>query len=342
MSKKTVSFGEVLLRLSPPGFERLMQSPSLSVSFGGGEANVAVALARFGLDSHLVSRLPDNAVGDAALRAYRAEGVNVDAVSRGGERIGIYFAETGASQRPSLVVYDRAHSAMTELEPDGVPWSEVLRGASWFHTSGITPAIGARAAECTRTALAAARRAGARVSFDLNYRSTLWTKEEAQRVIRPLIHHAHVLIANEQHLTHVLGIRIERTDEISIPHVEALRAGAERVVAEFGVEQVAITLRESLSGSENASSAIFYDSASRTLYRGPRYVVRLVDRIGGGDALAAGLIFALLDGRAPADALRFAVAAGALKQTIVGDFNRVSVAEVECLAAGDESGRVRR
>jgi 2-dehydro-3-deoxygluconokinase len=342
MTKKTVSFGEVLLRLSPPGFERLMQSPSLNVCFGGGEANVAVSLARFGLDSHLVTRVPDNAIGDAAIRAYRAEGVNVDFVSRGGERIGIYFVETGASQRPSLVVYDRAHSAMTELEADAVPWSDVFRGADWFHTSGIVPALGPRAAECTRVALAAARKAGARVSFDLNYRSTLWSEEEAGRVIKPLIQHVQVLIANEQHLTRVLGIPIDRTDEISIPHVEALRAGAERVAAEYGIEQVMITLRESLSASENASSAVLYDAASKTLYRGPRYVVRLVDRIGGGDALAAGLIFSILDGRSPAESLRFAIAAGALKQTIVGDFNRVSVAEVECLAAGDESGRVRR
>jgi 2-dehydro-3-deoxygluconokinase len=341
--KKTVSFGELLLRLSAPGHERLFQSPALEATFGGGEANVAVSLARFGLDSHFVTRLPANPVGDAALRVLRGEGVDVSGIVRGGERIGIYFAESGASQRASLVVYDRAHSAMGSLEAGGLRWRELLHGAAWFHTTGITPALGAGAAEHTRAALAAAREAGATVSLDLNYRRKLWSEAEAQTVMRPLVRGVQVLIANEEDLQTVLGIPIAHTDVTrGRLDVDAYRAAAARAVADFGVEKVAITLRESLSASENGWSALLFDARTGSLHRAPRYLLRLVDRIGGGDSFAAGLIFALLDGRAPEAALRFAVAASALKQSIPGDFNRVSVAEVDRLAAGDESGRVQR
>jgi 2-dehydro-3-deoxygluconokinase len=340
---KTVCFGELLLRLSAPGYERLLQSPALSTNFGGAEANVAVSLARFGLDSHFVSRLPDDAIGDAGLRALRAEGVDIGAVQRGGGRTGLYFVETGASQRASRVLYDRDHSAVTELGPASIRWPDVLRGASWFHTSGITPALRPGLAECTGAALAAAREAGAKVSFDLNFRRTLWSEPEAQRVVRPLMRHVNLLIANEEDLQTVLGASVEHTDVTQARlDVEAYRAAAERAAGAHGVEQVAITLRESLSASENGWSALLYDHASRKVYRSARYVVRLVDRIGGGDAFAAGLIFSLLGGKPREQALEFAVAASALKQTIVGDFNRVSVDEVERLAAGDRSGRVVR
>jgi 2-dehydro-3-deoxygluconokinase len=341
--KKTVAFGELLLRLSAPGNERLFQSPVLTATFGGGEANVAASLAHFGIDSHFVTRLPANAVGEAALRALRAEGVDVAAVQRGGQRMGIYFSETGASQRPSLVVYDRGHSAVSEVDPAAFRWAELLRGASWFHTTGITTALGKPAAECARRAMSAAREAGAMVSFDLNFRRKLWTEEDAREAIRPLLRHIHLLIANEEDLQTMLGV--------SIPHADvgrgrldpaAYRTAAERVVAEHGVAQVAITLRESISASENGWSALLYDASSETLSRAPRYLLRLVDRVGGGDSFAAALIFAILDGRAPEAALAFAVAASALKQTIPGDFNRVSVAEVERLAKGDASGRVLR
>jgi 2-dehydro-3-deoxygluconokinase len=342
-SKKTVTFGEIMLRLSPPGHERLFQSPVLGATFGGGEANVAVSLAQFGLDSHFVTRLPANPVGDAALRALRAEGVHVGSVRRGGRRVGIYFAETGASQRASSVIYDRAHSAMSELEPAEVPWSDVLRGAAWFHTTGITPALGPGPAACTRAALAAARELGAAVSLDLNYRRKLWDEEHARRVMRPLVGHVQLLIGNEEDLQTMLGVPVEHTDvKAGRLDAEAYRAAAERVVAEYGVRQVAISLRESISASENGWSALLYDGSTKTLHRGPRYVVRLVDRIGGGDSFAAGLIFALLDGQAPESALRFAVAASALKQTIPGDFNRVSLDEIRRLAAGNESGRIER
>jgi 2-dehydro-3-deoxygluconokinase len=341
--KKVVAFGEIMLRLSPPGFERFFQSPLLSATFGGGEANVAVSLAQFGLDSYYVTRLPSHAIGDAAVRALRAEGVRTDFIVRGGDRVGIYFAEAGASQRPSTVIYDRAHSAISELKADVVPWDEVMKGAAWFHVTGITPALGENGAAATRTSIAAARRAGARVSVDLNFRKKLWTESQAQSVMRPLMKDVDVVIANEEDLQAVLGVHVEGANVTGAAlNVEGYRAAAERVTREFGPSIVAITLRESLSASDNGWSAILWDGASKTLHHSQRYSVRLVDRIGGGDSFAAGLIYALLDGRAHDAALRFAVAASAIKQTIPGDFNRATVKEVDALAGGDASGRVQR
>lgn len=340
---KTVCFGELLLRLSPPGYERLFQSPTLQATFGGGEANVAVSLAHFGCESHYVTRLPANAIGDAALRALRGEGVRLDHVPRGGERLGIYFAETGASQRASVVVYDRGHSAISQLQPGTVPWDEVMAGAGWFHCTGITPALSATAAACTREALEAARRAGATVSLDLNYRAKLWSPADAQQTMRPLMGFVDLVIANEEDLQSVLGVAVPHADVTGGDlKVEGYHEAAARVVAEFGVKQVAVTLRESRSASENAWSAVLLDAPANVFERSQRYVVHLVDRIGGGDSFAAGLIFGLMSGRDPQSALRFAVAASALKQTIPGDFNRVSVNEVDRLAAGDASGRVQR
>jgi 2-dehydro-3-deoxygluconokinase len=340
---KTVCFGEIMLRLSPPGFERLFQSPVLQATFGGGEANVAVSLAQFGCDSAYVTRLPANPIGDAALRALRAEGVNVEHVVRGGSRLGIYFAETGASQRASTVVYDRAHSAMSELQPGSIPWHDVFEGASWFHVTGITPALGESARACTREAVEAARRAGARISVDLNYRRKLWTEAEAQQAMRPLMPLVDVVIANEEDLQAVLGVEVPHADVTGGSlSVAGYRHAAERVAGEFGVRQVAVTLRESLSASDNAWSAVLLDAGAGTFHQSQRYTVRLVDRIGGGDSFAAGLIYGLAAGWAPEASLRFAVGASALKQTIPGDFNHVSVAEVERLVAGDASGRVQR
>ena len=340
---RVVSFGEIMLRLSPPGFERLFQSPVLSATFGGGEANVAVSLAQFGLDSHYVTRLPSHAIGDSALRALRAEGVHTNHVSRGGTRVGIYFAETGASQRASTVIYDRAHSALSEMPADAVNWDEVFEGAAWFHVSGITPALGEDAAAATRAAVTAARRAGARVSVDLNFRKKLWTQAQAQAVMRPLMREVDVVIANEEDLQSVLGVHVTGADVArGALDVEAYREAAASVTRTLGPSLVAITLRESLSASDNGWSAVLWDSVAQTLHQSQRYTVRLVDRIGGGASFAAGLIYGLVTGRPYADALRFAVAASALKQTIPGDFNRVSVAEVDALAKGDASGRVQR
>jgi 2-dehydro-3-deoxygluconokinase len=340
---KTVTFGEIMLRLSPPGFERFFQSPLLSATFGGGEANVAVSLAHFGLDSVYVTRLPGHAIGDAAVRALRAEGVRTDYILRGGDRLGVYFAESGASQRASAVIYDRAHSAISEMPPGAVDWRAVLKGAAWFHVTGITPGLGPNAAAATAKALAAAREAGAQVSMDLNYRKKLWTPQQARDVVSPMLRDVDVVIANEEDLQSVLGVQIpEANITAGRLNVEAYRDAAALVTRDFGPPLVAVTLRESVSASENGWSAVLWDGASATLHRSQRYVIRLIDRIGGGDSFAAGLIYALLTGRPLQEALRFAVAASALKQTIPGDFNRVSVEEVDRLAGGDASGRIQR
>jgi 2-dehydro-3-deoxygluconokinase len=341
VTAKVITFGELMLRLGPPGFERLLQSPMLVATFGGGEANVAVSLAQFGVDSHYVTRLPQNAIGDAAVRALRAEGVATDLIVRGGSRMGIYFTETGASQRASTVLYDRANSAISEMAADAVDWNRVMNDAAWFHVTGITPALGDRGTAATIAAVAAAKRAGARVSVDLNYRKKLWTQAQAQKTMRPLMRDVDVVIANEEDLQCVLGIEVAGADVTAGSlDVNAYRVAAERVTNELGPSIVAITLRESLSASDNGWSAVLWDG--NTLHRSQRYAVRLVDRIGGGDSFAAGLIYGLLTGRSHDAALRFAVAASALKQTIPGDFNRATVAEVDALAGGDASGRVQR
>jgi 2-dehydro-3-deoxygluconokinase len=341
VTAKVITFGELMLRLGPPGFERLLQSPMLVATFGGGEANVAVSLAQLGVDSHYVTRLPQNAIGDAAVRALRAEGVATDLIVRGGSRMGIYFTETGASQRASTVLYDRANSAISEIPADAVDWDRVMSGATWFHVTGITPALGEKGTAATIAAVAAAKRAGARISVDLNYRKKLWTQSQAQKTMRPLMRDVDVVIANEEDLQCVLGIEVAGADVTSgTLDVDAYRDAAARVTTELGPSMVAITLRESLSASDNGWSAVLWDGT--TLHQSQRYVVRLVDRIGGGDSFAAGLIYGLLSGRPHDATLRFAVAASALKQTIPGDFNRATVAEVDALAGGDASGRVQR
>ncbi len=340
---KVVTFGELMLRLSPPGFERFLQSPTFCATFGGGEANVAVSLAAFGLDSYYVTRLPKHEIGEAAVKALRAEGVRTDFIVRGGDRIGVYYVEAGASQRASNVIYDRARSAISELEPGTVDWAKVFDRADWFHVTGITPALGDRAVVCTRDALDAAKKAGVRVSVDLNFRKKLWTEKRAQEVMRPLMRQVDVVIANEEDIQSVLGLDVPQTD-VTAGHLNL--AGYEKVARqvsnEFGPTLVAITLRESISASDNGWSAALWDHGRSQFVRSQRYDVRLVDRVGGGDSFAGGLIYGLLTGRDPEASLRFAVAASALKQTIPGDFNRVSVAEVDRLAQGDASGRVQR
>jgi 2-dehydro-3-deoxygluconokinase len=341
--KKVVTFGEIMLRLSPPGFERFFQSPALCATFGGGEANVAVSLSHFGLHSVYVTCLPNNAIGDGALRALRAEGVDTTHIARGGSRLGIYFAETGASQRASAVIYDRAHSAISEMAPEAIDWPAVLDGAAWFHVTGITPALGANAAAATARAIESARAGGARVSVDLNYRKKLWPEARAREVMAPMIRNVDIVIANEEDLQSVLGVQVPGTDVTSAQlDLEGFREAAEHVTCDFGPPLVAITLRESTSASDNGWSAVLWEASTKTLHRSQQYEIRIVDRIGGGDSFAAGLIFGLVSGRSSRDALRFAVAASALKQTIPGDFNRVTVEEIDRLAAGDASGRVQR
>jgi 2-dehydro-3-deoxygluconokinase len=333
-----------MLRLSPPGFERFFQSSQLQATFGGGEANVAVSLAQFGCDSYYVTRLPDNPIGDAVLRTLRGEGVRVDYIARGGSRLGIYFAEAGAGQRPSTVVYDRAHSAISEMEPGTMPWACIFKDAAWFHWSGITPALSPLAAECIREAIDAARSAGARISVDLNFRKKLWSQREAQQTMRRLVPQSDLVIANEEDLQCVLGIDVPHADVTNGSlNVDGYRKAAEEVAAAFAVKHVAVTLRESVSASLNGWSAVLLEATTpRAFHQSQHYAVNLVDRIGGGDSFAAGLIFGLLTNRGSEASLQFAVAASALKQTIPGDFNRVSVAEVDRLVAGDASGRVQR
>jgi 2-dehydro-3-deoxygluconokinase len=257
--------------------------------------------------------------------------------------VGIYYAETGASQRASTVLYDRANSSISQMAPDSVNWAGVMQGASWLHVTGITPALGERGTASTARAIAAAKSAGARVSVDLNYRKKLWTEAKAKEVMGPMMRDVDVVIANEEDLQSVLGVHVPGTDVTAGQlNLQGFRQAAEQVTRDFGPAQVAITLRESLSASDNGWSAVFWDAKQKTLHQSQRYSVRLVDRIGGGDSFAAGLIYGLVTGRGEEQALRFAVAASALKQTIPGDFNRVTAQEVEALAAGDASGRVQR
>ena len=343
MSHKVVTFGEIMLRLSPPGFERFFQSPVLGATFGGGEANVAISLAQFGLDSRYVTRVPAHAVGDGALRTLRGEGVNVDHVLRGGERLGIYFAETGASQRASNVIYDRAHASIAGAKPGMFPWADIMADASWFHVTGITPALGPDVAACTREAVdAAAPRAPASASTSTTARNSGRKPRRARRCAcwpRRRTSSSRTKRTSRRRL----GLEVTGTDVVSgTLDVAGYRATAERVAREFGVKQVAITLRESHSASRNGWSAVLWDAAAGAFHQSPHYDITVVDRIGGGDSFAAGLIFGLVTGRTPEASLRFAVAASALKHTIPGDFNRVSVADVDRLAGGDASGRVQR
>ena len=326
--KRVVSFGELMLRLSPPGQERFFQSPQLRTFFGGSEANVAASLAHFGVDSAYVTRLPANAVGHAAVSALRAEGVDVRGVVRGGDRLGIYFVESGTDLRPLRVVYDRAGSAFSQIESGVVDWNAVLRGAEWFHISGITSALGEGPRHSAQQAVEAARSLGVRVSIDLNYRPALWAGRDPVPTIQPLVRDADLLIGNPGAVAAMLGIETAGTRP---EPPEALRQTAERLAGEFGIGRVALTRRETLSASEHGWSAALYVASADELHVSRRYQVRVVDRVGGGDSFVAALLFALLDGRTDESSLEFAVAASALKLTIPGDFNRVSVEEVERL-----------
>ena len=341
---KVVTLGEIMLRLSTPGFTRFVQAQSFDATYGGGEANVAVALAGYGLESYFVSKLPTHEIGQAAVNHLRRFGVSDRFVVRGGERVGMYFLETGASQRPSKVIYDRAEAAVTTLTPEELDLGAVFEGARWFHFTGITPALGETARRTIVAAAEAAKRAGATVSCDLNFRKKLWTVDEARATMRPLMEHVDVCIANEEDADKCLGMTAGATD---VHGAELDEDGyfrlAERLKAEFDFEAVAITLRESFSASRNGWSAILHDDRDcATPVRSTRYDIQIVDRVGGGDSFASGLIAGLLQKDDTREALEFAVAASCLKQTIPGDFNLVTRAEVDALAAGDGSGRVQR
>ncbi len=341
MDKKVVCFGEIMMRLSPPGQKRFVQADSFDVVYGGGEANVAVSLANFGLDSYFVTKLPANPLGDAAVNHLRRFGVRTDYIKRGGDRIGIYFLEMGASQRPSKVVYDRANSAISQVEPGELDWDTILEGASWFHVTGITPALGDGAAATAIEAVKMARSKGCTVSTDLNYRKKLWSPEKANKVMSELVRYVDVAIGNEEDAEKVFGIKAPDSDvtagELS---TEGYRYVASELAKRFGFKKVAITLRESISASDNNWSALLYEGGEFYLSR--KYPIHIVDRVGGGDSFAAGLIYSSLKGKGPQESLEFAVAASCLKHTVFGDFNLVSVDEVEMLAGGDASGRVQR
>ena len=341
MGLKVVTFGEIMLRLSPPGYQRFVQATSFEATYGGGEANVAVSLANYGLDAYFVSKVPAHEIGQCAVNVLRGLGVRTDYLLRGGDRLGIYFCETGASQRPSKVIYDRAHSAIAEIEPGEFDWPTILSGASWFHFTGITPALGDNVAAATLEAVEVAQSMGVKVSADLNYRKKLWSPEKANRVMTRLMQYVDVAIGNEEDAEKVFGIKAEASDvtrgELSI---EGYRKVASGLVRRFGFEKVAITLRESISASDNNWSGMLYDG--QDFYTSRKYRVHIVDRVGGGDSFAGGLIYALLTDKTPQDAVEFAAAASCLKHSILGDFNLVSVSEVQALAGGDASGRVQR
>lgn len=327
--RRVVTFGELMLRLSPPGRDRLFQQPRLRTFFGGSEANVAASLAHFGLRSDYVTRVPANPVGDAAVAALRAEGVGTRGMLRGGDRLGIYFVESGADVRALRVVYDRAGSAFATLDPADFDWDAILGGADWLHLSGITPALGDGPARAARDAVEGARRAGVKVSIDLNYRPALWTGRDPQPVTRALVAGCDLLIGNPGAVRAMLGVGADAAPDGDGD--DALRAFAGAIAADLGCRAVALTRREVVSASEHGWSAALLDPPSGTLHRSRPWRVNVVDRVGGGDSFAAALIHATLAGRAPGDALEFATAASALKLTIPGDFNRVTADEVDAL-----------
>jgi 2-dehydro-3-deoxygluconokinase len=343
MMREFLSFGEIMLRLKSPDHERLFQSPALEATFGGGEANVAVSLANFGLDAGFVSVLPANDIGEAALRELRRFGVDTSHVRRAGTRLGIYFLETGSNQRPSKVVYDRTHSAIAEAGPGDFDWPAVFAGAKWFHITGITPALSQGAADLSIEACRAAKSAGLTVSCDFNFRGKLWKYgKSAPEVMTELVKHVDVGIANEEDCQKSLGIEVDvavESGELDTRKYEALTA---KVLDTFpDMTAIAVTLRESHSADRNGWSACFRDRDGFRLSR--RYeITDIVDRVGGGDSFASGLIYGLDAYDDRQQSLEFAVAASCLKHTIQGDFNRVSVTEVEHLMGGDASGRVQR
>lgn len=341
---KIVTMGEIMLRLSTPNNERFIQADEFDVNYGGGEANVAVSLANYGHDAEFVTAVPDNAIGNCAVAALRKYGVGTAHIAKCGERLGIYFLETGAAMRASQVVYDRAGSSIATADESAFDFDAIFRDADWFHFTGITPAVSDSAAKLTEAALKAAKKHGVTVSVDLNFRKKLWSSEKAQKVMTALMQYVDVCIGNEEDAEKVLGFKPGNTD---VTKGDLELAGYvdifNRMIDKFGFKYVVSSLRESHSASDNDWSACIMDGATREFYHSRKYhITPIVDRVGGGDSFAGGLICGLNDGKDFKAALEFAVAASALKHTIPGDFNYVTRAEVENLAGGDASGRVQR
>ena len=341
MAKKVITFGEIMLRLAPEGYYRFVQADSFGATYGGGEANVAVSLANYGFDAKFVTKLPTHEIGQAAVNSLRKYGVDTSYIARGGSRVGIYFLEKGASQRPSKVIYDRAGSSIATASPEDFDWKTIFDGADWFHFTGITPALNDQVAGICLDACKAAKEAGLTISCDLNYRNKLWSKEKAGQVMGKLCEYVDVCIANEEDAADVFVIKAAGTDVTAgaVNH-EGYKDVARQLAERFGFSRVAITLRESLSANDNNWSAMLYDGTG--YYFSKKYKMHIVDRVGGGDSFGGGLICASLNNYEPQAAIEFAVAASCLKHTIEGDMNMVSMDEVLKLAGGDGSGRVQR
>ena len=338
---KVITFGEIMLRLAPNGYYRFFQNDQMQATFGGGEANVAVSLANYGIDTAFVTKLPEHAIGQAAVNSLRHYGVDTSMIVRGGDRVGIYYLEKGASQRGSVCIYDRAHSSIQESSASEYDWNAIFEGAEWFHFTGITPALGPNVVEICREACKAAKAHGVKISCDLNYRGKLWTREEARAAMTDLCQYVDVCISNEEDAKDVFGIEAENTDIYGGKlNKEGYKSVAKQLADKFGFEKVAITLRTSISASDNDWAAMLYDGENYCFSK--EYHLHITDRVGGGDSFGGGLIYSLLTGKSTQDAVEFAVAASALKHSIEGDYNRVSVDEVEKLAGGDGSGRVQR
>ena len=341
---KIVTMGEIMLRLSTPNNEKFIQADEFDINYGGGEANVAVSLANYGHEADFVSALPKNPIGDAAIATLRKYNVGTKHISRSGERVGIYFLETGSAMRASNVVYDRAHSSISTAKVDEFDFDEIFKDADWFHFTGITPAVSDSAAELTEAALKAAKKAGVTVSVDLNFRKKLWSSEKAKRIMTNLMQYVDVCIGNEEDAEKVLGFKPGNTDvtagELELNgYVDIFN----QMCDQFNFKYVISSLRESFSASNNDWSACIMDGNTREFYHSKKYhVTPIVDRVGGGDSFAAGVICGLCDKKDFKSALEFAVAASALKHTIPGDFNLVTREDVESLAGGDGSGRVQR
>ena len=339
---KIITFGEIMLRLSPNGNDRFIQTEEFRIIPGGGEANVAVSLANYGHEACFVTKLPKHEIGQIAVNALRRYGVNTEYITRGGNRIGLYYTETGASMRASKVIYDRANSAIAEAAPEDFDFDAIMEGASWFHWSGITPAISDKAAELTKLACEAAKRHGVTVSVDLNFRKKLWTSEKAISVMRPLMKYVDVCIGNEEDAELCLGFKPDADVEAGNTDAAGYEGIFKQMMKEFGFKYVVSTLRESFSATHNGWKALIYNG--KDFYQSKRYEINpIIDRVGGGDSFSGGLIHGML--KYPGDqatALEFAVAASALKHTINGDFNHVSEDEVLALAGGNANGRVQR
>ncbi len=338
---KIITIGEIMLRLSSQGNSRFIQSDSFDVNYGGGEANVAVSLQNYGNEAFFVSKVPEHEIGQAAVNSLRRFGVHTRYVSRGGERLGVYYLETGCSLRPSKVIYDRSHSSISEASPSDFDYETIFAGADWFHWSGITPALSDNAAECIRRACIEAKKAGVVISCDLNFRKKLWSSEKAQSVMRPLMQYVDVCIGNEEDAEMCLGYHPDADVEGGKTDAEGYKSVFQKLMQDYGFKYVVSTLRESYSASVNGWKAMIYDG--NEFYTSRRYEIKpIVDRVGGGDSFSAGIIHGLANGKPMQWALEFAVAASALKHTIPGDVNLVSASEVECLMNGNGNGRVER